>query len=155
MDGKRRESPMRGDESLAAARGSETSVASHGTAVRPSHAADSVRSPLLVWLVGRSLGGASFGCKRCMTPGLPSLGHVLSTKVQLGCEGVVGATMQRQVRGGVRALLAERLSMVELEIASFSTALTAPVDERAARTIAVVHRSPYDRGNVTAALASI
>ena len=89
-----------------------------------------------------------------MTPGLPSLGHVLSTKVQLGCEGVVGATMQRQVRGGVRALLAERLSMVELEIASFSTALTACIDKGAARTIALVDCPAYACGNVTAAPAS-
>jgi len=36
-----------------------------------------------------------------MTPGLPSLGHVLSTEVPLGGEGVVSTTMQREVCGGV------------------------------------------------------
>ena len=90
-----------------------------------------------------------------MTPGLLSLGHVLSTKVRLGGEAVVGATMQRQICGGVRTLLAERLSVVELEAVCFSTALTASVDERAARTIALVDCPAYGRGNVTAAPASI
>ena len=102
-----------------------------------------------------SLRGASFGCERFMTPGLPSLGHVLSTEVQLGGEGVVSATMQREVCGGVRTLLAERLSMVELEVVRFSTALTASVDERATRTVALVDCPAYGRGNVTAAPASI
>ena len=90
-----------------------------------------------------------------MTLGLPSLGHVLWTEVQLGGEGVVGATMQREVCGGVRTLLAERLSMVELEVACFSTALTTSVDERAAGTIALVDCPACRRGNVTAALASL
>ena len=90
-----------------------------------------------------------------MTPGLLSLGHVLSIEVRLGGEGVVGATMQREVCGGVRTLPAERLSMVELEAARFSTALTTSVDERAARTIALVDCPAYRRGNVTAALASL
>ena len=90
-----------------------------------------------------------------MTLGVPPLGHVFSTEVQLGDEGVVVATMQREVCGGVRTLLAERLSMVELEIACFSTALTASVDERAARTIALVDCPAYGRGDVTAAPASI
>ena len=89
-----------------------------------------------------------------MTTGLLQLGHVLSTEGQLSGEGVVGATMQRQVCGGVRTLLAERLSMVELEVACFSTALTTSVDERAARTIALVDRAACRRGNVTAAPAS-
>ena len=90
-----------------------------------------------------------------MTPGLLSLGHALSPKVQLGGEGVVSATMQRDVSGGVHTLLAERLSMVELETACFSTALTTFVDKRAARTIALIDCPANRRGNVTAAPASI
>ena len=90
-----------------------------------------------------------------MTPELPSLGHVLATEVQLGGQGVVGATMQREVCGGVSTLLAERLSMVKLEAARFSTALTASVGERATRTIALADCPAYGRGNVTAAPASI
>ena len=90
-----------------------------------------------------------------MTPGLLPLGHVLSTKVQFGDQGVVAATMQREVCGGVRTLLAERLSMVELEAARFLTAFTTSVHERAARTIALVDRPAHGRGNVTTALASI
>jgi len=90
-----------------------------------------------------------------MTPRLLSLGHVLGTEVQLGGEGVVGATVQRQVCGGVLTLLAERLSMVKLEAARFSTALTASVDERAARTIALVDCPPHSRGNVTTAPAAM
>ena len=89
-----------------------------------------------------------------MTPRLLSLGHVLGTEVQLGGEGVVGATVQRQVCGGVLTLLAERLSMVKLEAARFSTALTASVDERAARTIALVDCPAHSRGNVTTAPAA-
>ena len=89
-----------------------------------------------------------------MTLGLPSLGHVLWTEVQLGGEGVVSATMQGEVCGGVRTLLAERMSMVELETVCFSTAFTTSVDERAARTIALVDCPTYGRGNVTAAPAS-
>ena len=90
-----------------------------------------------------------------MTRGLLSLGHVLSTEVQLGGEGVVGVTMQRQVSGRVRTLLAERLSMVELEAVRFLTALTASVHVRAARTIALADCPAYGCGNVTAAPASI
>ena len=148
---------------LAAARLAETSVASHGTTVR-RHAQQTTRHIERVaehatrdaaWLAGHWLRGASFGCERFMTPGLPSLGHVLSTEVPLGGEGVVSATMQRKVCGGVRTLPAERLSMVELEPACFSTALTSFVDKRAARTIALVDCPTYGRGNVTAAPASI
>ena len=84
-----------------------------------------------------------------MAPELPSLRHVLSTEVQLGCEGVVATTMQRQVCGGVRTLLAERLSMVELEVMCFLTALTTFVDKRAARAVALVNCPAYSRGNVT------
>ena len=90
-----------------------------------------------------------------MTPGLPSLGHVLATEVQLGGEGVVGVTVQRDVCGGVRTLLAERPSMVKLETVCFSTALTASVDKRAARTIALVDCPAYGCRNVTAAPVSI
>ena len=73
-----------------------------------------------------------------MTPRLLSLGHVLGTEVQLGGEGVVGATVQRQVCGGVLTLLAERLSMVKLETVCFSTALTTCIDKGAARVVALV-----------------
>ena len=90
-----------------------------------------------------------------MTCGSLSLGHVLLTEVQLGGEGVVGATMQREVCGGVRTLPAERLSMMELEVTCFLTALTAFVDERAARTVALVDYAAYGRGDVTAAAGSI
>ena len=90
-----------------------------------------------------------------MTPGLLSLGHVFSTEVQLGDEGVVVPTMQREVCGGVRTLLAERMSMVELETVCFSTAFTTSVDERAARTIALVDCPAYGRRDVAAAPASI
>ena len=129
-------------------------MASLGTAVRPPRSAEARRRSLLVWLSGYSLRGTSFGGERFMTPGSLSLGHVLSIEVRLGGEGVVGATMQREVGGGVRTLLAERLSMVELETVCFLTALTASVDERAARTIALVDRAACRRGNVTAAPAS-
>ena len=90
-----------------------------------------------------------------MTCGSLSLGHVLLTEVQLGGEGVVGATMQREVCGGVRTLPAERLSMVELETVCFLTALTAFVDERAARTVALVDYAAHGRGDVTAAPVSV
>ena len=90
-----------------------------------------------------------------MTPGSLSLGHMLPTEVQLGGEGVVSATTQREIYGGVHTLLAERLSMVELEVVGFSTALTTCVDKSAARAVALVDCPAYRRGNVTAALASI
>ena len=90
-----------------------------------------------------------------MTTGLLQLGHVLSTEGQLSGEGVVGATMQRQVCGGVRTLLAERLSMVKLETVCFSTALTTCIDKGAARVVALVDCPAYGRGNMTAAPASI
>ena len=60
----------------------------------------------------------------------------------------MGATMKGQVRGGVRTLHAERLSMVELEIMSFLAALATLVDIRAARTVALVDGSAHGRRDV-------
>jgi len=76
-----------------AAHPAEASVASLGTAVRPSRSADAGRSLPLFWLADHSLRDASFGCERCMTPGLLSLGHLLSTEVQFAGERIVSPIM--------------------------------------------------------------
>ena len=83
------------------------------------------------------------------------LGHVLSPEVELGRERVVSWAVQGQVGSGVGSALAERLSMVKLETVCFSTALTTSVDERAARTIALVDCSAHSRRDVAAAPSSI
>jgi hypothetical protein len=71
--------------------------------------------------------------------------HVRLPEVVLGGERVVSATMKGQVCGGVRAVHAERLSMVELEVMGFLAAPTSIVDIRAARTIAFVDGSAHGR----------
>ena len=83
------------------------------------------------------------------------LGHVLSPEVELGRERVVSWAMQGQVGRGVGSALAEGLSMGELETVCLSSALTTSVDERAARTIALVDCPAYGRRDVAAAPASI
>ena len=102
----------------------------------------------LVRLVDCGRCRASLRCKRFMTTRLLPLRHLFSPEVHLGGERVMGATVKGQVRGGVRTLHAERLSMVELEVMGFLAALATLVDIRAARAIALVDGSAHGRRDV-------
>ena len=78
-----------------------------------------------------------------MAIGIASACHVRSPKVELGSKRVVSATMQRDVCSRVRPSLAERLSVMELDVMCFLAAYPAIVDIGAACAV---------RGNVPAVL---
>ena len=91
------------------------------------------------------------GAQRFVAVRVSVLGHVRATEIELGCQCVVGSTVEGHIRGRMVSVLAEWTPVVQLEPARLAAAFTALVDKAAAPIVALENDPPDLSRNMSTA----